>query len=62
MSKVTVRLAYKINLGNFENMDIDVTFSEDVGDNETPKQVFDRVYQFVEDELGQKVKEEKEGS
>ena len=58
-TKVTVTLGYTLNLGNFESLRVDLGIVDSRRDGETVDQAFERVYEFVETKLGEKVKEAK---
>lgn len=58
-TSVTIGLAYKINMGNFENLDVKVEVTDGARQDETVRQLTDRIYKFVETELVAKVKEVK---
>jgi hypothetical protein len=56
-TKVQVGLGYTLNLGNFQSLRIDLSVSDNRRENETTSEAFERVYNFVEAKLGEKVKE-----
>ena len=58
-TKVTVTLGYTLNLGNFESLRVDLGITDSRRDGENIEQAFERVYEFVETKLGEKVKEAK---
>lgn len=58
-TKVTVTLGYTLNLGNFESLRVDLGITDTRRDGETVDQAFERVYEFVETKLGDKVREAK---
>jgi len=58
-TKVTVSLGYTMNLGNFQSLRIDLGVEDQVRDGENVKDGFDRVYKFVEEQLGEKLREAK---
>lgn len=58
-TKVSVTLGYTMNLGNFQSLRIDIGIEDQVRDGENVQDGFDRVYKFVEDQLGEKLKEAK---
>lgn len=60
-ARIGVRISYKINLGNYEMMDVDITVEDNALPGETANQTFDRLYNFVEGKVADKVKAEKEG-
>lgn len=64
-TKVTVSLGYTLNLGNFQSLRIDLGVEDTKRDGENTAEAFERVYNFVEAKLSEKVKEassELEGS
>jgi hypothetical protein len=58
-TKVTVSLGYTMNLGNFQSLRIDLGVEDQVRDGENVKDGFDRVYKFVEEQFGEKLREAK---
>jgi hypothetical protein len=56
-TKVTVGLGYTLNLGNFQSLRIDLSISDNKREDETTSVAFERVYNFVEAKLAEKVKE-----
>lgn len=52
-----VGLKFVRNLGNYENIHVDVGVEDNVRQGENVSQAMDRVYEFVEDQLIQRVKE-----
>jgi hypothetical protein len=56
-TKVNVTLGYTLNLGNFQSLRIDLGIIDSRRDGETVDQAFDRVYNFVEAKLTEKIKE-----
>lgn len=58
-TKVTVTLGYTLNLGNFESLRVDLGVIDSRRDEETVEQAFERVYDFVEGKLTEKVREAK---
>jgi hypothetical protein len=56
-TKVKVALGYTLNLGNFQSLRIDLEVSDNKRDAETTNEAFERVYEFVENKLAEKVKE-----
>jgi hypothetical protein len=58
-TKVTVTLGYTLNLGNFESLRVDLGVIDSRRDGETVEQAFERVYDFVEGKLTEKVREAK---
>jgi hypothetical protein len=58
-TKVSVTLGYTLNLGNFQSLRIDLGIVDSRKNGENINQAFDRVYQFVEDRLTEKINEAK---
>jgi hypothetical protein len=58
-TKVTVTLGYTLNLGNFESLRVDLGVIDSRRDGETVDDAFERVYEFVETKLSDKVREAK---
>lgn len=56
-TRVKVGLGYTLNLGNFQSLRIDVEVSDSKRDSENTNEAFERVYEFVENKLAEKVKE-----
>lgn len=56
-TKVKVGLGYTLNLGNFQSLRIDVEVTDSKRDAENTNDAFERVYEFVENKLAEKVKE-----
>lgn len=56
-TKVTVTLGYTLNLGNFQSLRIDLGIEDSRRDGENINDAFERVYEFVENKLTEKVKE-----
>lgn len=56
-TQVTAGLTYTRNLGNFENVKVNVEVSTDARQGETVNEAFERVYSFVEGKLQEKVEE-----
>jgi hypothetical protein len=56
-TRVKVGLGYTLNLGNFQSLRIDLEVSDSKRDNENTGEAFERVYEFVENKLAEKVKE-----
>lgn len=56
-TKVRVALGYTLNLGNFQSLRIDLEVSDSKRDGENTNEAFERVYEFVENKLAEKVKE-----
>jgi len=62
MSETTVQwaLGYTLNTGNFQNLRIDVQICDSIREGESIKEASDRVYNFVEEQLIEKLNEAKE--
>lgn len=58
-TKVTVTLGYTLNLGNFQSLRLDLGVIDSKRDGENIDQAFERVYQFVESKLTDKINEAK---
>jgi hypothetical protein len=59
-TRVQWALGYTVNVGNFQSLRLDCQVSDFVRDDESTKQASDRVYQFVETQLVEKLNEAKE--
>jgi hypothetical protein len=58
-TKVSVTLGYTLNLGNFQSLRLDLGVVDSRKNGENINQAFERVYQFVEDRLTEKINEAK---
>ena len=58
-TNVSVTLGYTLNLGNFQSLRIDIGITDFVRNGENTDQALDRVYEFVENKVIQKVEEAK---
>lgn len=58
-TKINVTLGYTLNLGNFQSMRLDLGIVDSRRDGETVDQAFERVYEFVEKKLIEKINESK---
>lgn len=56
-TRVRVGLKFVRNLGNYENIHVDVGVEDNVRQGENVSQAMDRVYTFVEEQLIQRVQE-----
>lgn len=56
-TRVTVSLGYTLNLGNFQSLRIDLGIEDSKREGENTAEAFDRVYDFVETKLSEKIKE-----
>ena len=56
-TKVNVTLGYTLNLGNFQSLRIDLGVIDHLRDGEHIDAGFERVYEFVEKKLEEKIKE-----
>jgi len=59
-TKVSVTLGYTLNLGNFQSLRVDIGVVDSVRENENTNEAMDRVYDFVEAKVVQKVQEAKQ--
>lgn len=59
-TRVTWTLGYTLNTGNFQSLRLDFQVEDYVREGETTKAASDRVYQFVEEQLVEKLNEAKE--
>ena len=58
-TKISVTLGYTLNLGNFQSLRLDLGVIDSKRDGENTDQAFERVYQFVEEKLTNKIAEAK---
>ncbi len=58
-STVTVNLGYTLNVGNFQSLRVDLGCTDFVHDSESNGEAMDRVYNFVEAKVIEKVAEAK---
>ena len=58
-TKVSVTLGYTLNLGNFQSLRVDLGVVDHVRDGETTNDATNRVYDFVEAKVVEKVQEAK---
>lgn len=56
-TRVKVGLKFVRNLGNYENIHVDLGVEDYVRNTETVAQAMDRVYDFVEEQLVRRVQE-----
>lgn len=56
-TRVRVGLGYTLNLGNFQSLRIDLEVADSKRDGENTNEAFERIYEFVENKLAEKVKE-----
>jgi hypothetical protein len=59
-TKINIALGYTLNLGNFQSLRIDLGVEDSRREGETVQQAFDRVYEFVETKLVEKINESKD--
>lgn len=59
-TKVSWTLGFTMNMGNFESLRLDCQVIDYQRDDETAKEASNRIYQFVENQLIEKLKEAKE--
>jgi hypothetical protein len=58
-TKVNVALGYTLNLGNFQSLRIDLGVEDSRREGENIQEAFERVYDFVESKLVEKIEEAK---
>jgi hypothetical protein len=58
-TKVSATLGYTLNLGNFQSLRIDLGVVDNVRDSENVDQAMNRIYDFVENKVIEKVNEAK---
>jgi hypothetical protein len=58
-TKVSVTLGYTLNLGNFQSLRVDIGVVDSVRNEEDIDQATNRVYDFVESKVIEKVNEAK---
>jgi len=58
-TKVSVTLGYTLNLGNFQSLRVDLGVVDHVRSGETTNDAMNRVYDFVESKVVEKVNEAK---
>ncbi len=56
MTTIKGSIGHTVNTGNFENIRVEVSIEDDVRQNETVDQAFDRVYSKLEEQLVKRVK------
>ncbi len=56
---VTVNLGYTLNIGNFQSLRVDLGCTDFVRDNENVDMAMDRVYDFVENKVVEKIESAK---
>lgn len=59
-SSVSVTLGFTMNLGNFESLRMDYSFTDKIRNYETPEDAFARVEAVVEQRLQARLAEERE--
>jgi hypothetical protein len=59
-TKVSVTLGYTLNLGNFQSLRVDLGVVDHTRDGETTNDAMNRVYEFVESKVIEKVNEARE--
>jgi hypothetical protein len=59
-TKINIALGYTLNLGNFQSLRIDLGVEDSRREGESVQQAFDRVYEFVEARLVEKINESKD--
>ena len=58
-TKVSVTLGYTLNLGNFQSLRVDLGVVDHVREGENTNEAMDRVYDFIEAKVVEKVQEAK---
>ena len=58
-TKVSVTLGYTLNLGNFQSLRVDLGVIDYVREGENTNEAMDRVYDFIEAKVVEKVQEAK---
>ena len=58
-TKVSVTLGYTLNLGNFQSLRVDLGVVDHVRNGENTNEAMDRVYDFIEAKVIEKVQEAK---
>ena len=58
-TKVSATLGYTLNLGNFQSLRVDLGVVDYVRDNENTDEAMNRIYDFVESKVVEKVNEAK---
>ncbi len=58
-TSVSVTLGYTLNLGNFQSLRVDLGVVDHVRDGETTNDAMNRVYDFIEAKVVEKVQEAK---
>jgi|688.fasta_scaffold00320_22 hypothetical protein len=58
-AKINVTLGYTYNLGNFQSLRLDLGVVDSKKDGENINDAFERVYNFVENKLAEKLNEAK---
>lgn len=56
-TKISVTLGYTLNLGNFQSLRIDIGVTDSRREGETINEATERVYEFVEAKVAEKVAE-----
>lgn len=60
-TRVSVGLGYKVNMGNYESLDLHFSVSDDSRPGERVQEAIDRVYAVVEKNLLTKINEARGG-
>lgn len=58
-TKVSVTLGYTLNLGNFQSLRLDIGCTDSLREGETEDIAMERVYEFIESKLVNKIEEAK---
>lgn len=58
-ASVTVNLGYTLNIGNFQSLRVDLGCTDNVRDGESMDSAMERVYEFVENKVIEKIESAK---
>lgn len=58
-TRIKIEYAFKVNLGNFENVEVRVGVEDNVRQNETVSEAYDRIDKFVSAKVKHEVAEAK---
>lgn len=60
--RIGVRLGYKVNMGNYETLDIDYSFSAELDENEDKDEAFEKIKGWVDEKVGEEMQKAREAS
>lgn len=60
--RVTVRFSYKVNMGNYETLDIDYGVAATVEPGETRQDVFNEIYTWTQNMVGEEMEKARKSS